>query len=429
MSAPDKFHPIVDQSESWRALSDCLRRIHEGPWSFIQLRGTTLSDAAIDDDDVDLLGTRESVEALVGAAFEWTKLGLCHFRIRARKENKTELILYSSDGRHCVLFDLWISLPQIDRGRQVLEYKDSQKVLGPDEGSIRRLNLEAEVCVYVQHLVAKRKSFQSTSVQGRLVSYRDACHVGGLARMENLLNELLERELVFEEADRWTLDRLQELLGGSLDQRKRVSVFRRLGALLIVPPRKLCLLSIMGCDGAGKSTLADRLLGSMPRIRRVFTGKHLYRKSLLYKLAVIFIRPLTFQSRERFDELLAPLIYLRASVGLLVKWIRWRGQLTLIDRSLVDFLYLDRKTDAPHFSRSQWLMRFFGHRIPTVHCVASYDQVHKRKDEMTRAGHDAYDGDMFRCFSSRRPTDYLCFNNNQELDEAQKALARIIETL
>ena len=48
---------------------------------------------------------------------------------------------------------------------------------------------------------------------------------------------------------------------------------------------------------------------------------------------------------------------------------------------------------------------------------------------MTRAGHDAYDGDMFRCFSSRRPTDYLCFNNNQELDEAQKALARIIETL
>jgi hypothetical protein len=430
MSALEKAPPGEARSESWQALSDCLRRVREGSWSFIQLRGASLSDADIDDDDVDLLGTRESVDALVGAAFEWTKQGCCHFRIRARKENKTELTLYSSDGRHRVLFDLWIALPQIERGRQVLEYDDCRQVLVLEEGSIRRLCLEAEACLYVQHLAAKKKHFRSESVQGRLTFYRDACQRDGIERLSDLLSGLRESAAFSEEGDRFTRERLLDLLGRpgrTLRRGKRSSLFRRLGALMIAAPRRLCLLSIMGCDGAGKSTLAERLLEASPRIRRVFTGKHLYRKSLLYKLAVIFIRPLTFQSRERFDELLAPLVYLRASIGLMVKWFRWRGQLTLIDRSLVDFLYLDRKTDAPHFAESQWLIRFFGHRIPTVHCVVSYEKVQERKDEMTRSGHAAYDSDMFRHFSSRRPTDYVCFNNDQILDEAQGALRRIIE--
>ena len=52
---------------------------------------------------------------------------------------------------------------------------------------------------------------------------------------------------------------------------------------------------------------------------------------------------------------MAPLVYLRGSLGLRLKLLNASQRILLIDRSLVDFLMIDRKTDHPRFSRCLWL--------------------------------------------------------------------------
>jgi hypothetical protein len=81
-------------------------------------------------------------------------------------------------------------------------------------------------------------------------------------------------------------------------------------------PKKLIMLAIRGCDKSGKTTLSRQLKLHDPQVARLYTSKHLYRKWIIYKLLVIFLRPLLFQSREKFDDTLAPIIYTLACIRL-----------------------------------------------------------------------------------------------------------------
>ena len=67
-----------------------------------------------------------------------------------------------------------------------------------------------------------------------------------------------------------------------------------------------------------------------------------------------------------------------------------------------------------------------GERIPTVHCIADFETVAARKQEMSAHGHAAYDKMMFDHFSRRNPTDYTLFNNTHDLVTSRDALLNII---
>ena len=203
-------------------------------------------------------------------------------------------------------------------------------------------------------------------------------------------------------------------------------VVSKIRAVLIGPPRRSGLASIMGCDGVGKTTLIRELPSHLDKKVKTITGKHLYRKSILFKLAVIFIRPLLFQSRERFDESLAPLVYIRAAIGLRLKSLLNRSRFCLVDRSIVDFLVLDRKTDNPRFSRFRRLTTVLGFRILNVHCMVDWNTVVQRKQEVTETGYAVYNMKMFRHFSRQTPTDYLLFNNDGGIEDSAAALARCL---
>ena len=187
------------------------------------------------------------------------------------------------------------------------------------------------------------------------------------------------------------------------------------------------MLTIMGCDGCGKTSLSRRLAADRPDIHSVYTGKHLYRKWLGYKLLVIFVRPLLCQGRETFDDTFAPLVYLLACLRLQLKLLLPRRGLVLIDRSLMDFLLLARKTDAPRFSSCRWLAGLFGTRLPHVHLIVPFPCLQARKLEMTRAGHACYDTLMFHYLSRRIPTDYTVFDNRGTEETSAGALGRILD--
>ncbi len=413
------------------SLTGCLRRILSGPWHFIQLRGVPVDVVPRPDGDVDLLGSRESLDALLAAAFEWVRAGDCHLRVNSRNRRKVQLTLFSPTGEDHVVLDLWIELWQLDKRRKGLNWK---LLAAAAEGreSVRRLPAALEAGVYLHHLACKRRNPGDPAAAARLRCYRDACREGGEEELAAAIDAALEAgglpPSVFKRADELLYAAVPQPLtkGPGVVARNLLAKFPN-----IIPgmPRRVRMVSVMGCDGSGKSSLAAGLAADSRLVRGVFVGKHLYRKNWIYKLGVIFLRPLLFQDRERFDDTMAPLAYCFASLRLRVKCWFARDPVLLIDRTLMDFLLVGRKTDAPRFSRFAWLARFMGPRIPVVHLVASFETVSRRKREMTAQGHGSYDMLMFRCHTGRAPTDYTAFYNGGPLESATPAAARVLRII
>ncbi|NTV94346.1 MAG: hypothetical protein HGA75_02900 [Thiobacillus sp.] len=410
-------------------LAALLAELGQGPWRFIQLRGAPLGAQDVDAGDVDFLGTRASVNALLGAAFAWVREGRCHLRVRSRDPNKTVLILISPDGGHAVSLDLWVGLWQLDGGKACLRYEQCEHLLTTPEAAIRRLPVAVEACLYVHHLVTKKKVLASERVQARLAGYVAACADSGEAELAQALGRIAEARHIDAGDLALCNGHLGRLgLAGS-GPRWPGKLAAELRAAWLDAPRKTRCVAIMGCDGSGKTSLARELQKQAPSTYFLYTGKHLYRKSLLYKLATIFIRPLLFQPREQFDETLAPWNYLRASIALQLKLWFSRSGMILMDRSIVDFLVVARKTDRPRFHRARWLAALFGRRIASVHVVVPEDSLQERKQEMTRPGHAEYDRLMFEHFSQRVPTDYCAFYNGASLEDSRQVLGRLLTRL
>ncbi len=418
-----------------KQLDVCLQRLLNGPWRFIQLRGEPISAADIvpiekaGDSDVDLLGNAESIRKLLKDAFEWVRSGDCHLRFRCTRSGKRELTFFSTDGQYALRLDLWIEIPQLNHGSHFLTFDDCAAEPGHHQ-SVERLPPGLEACLYIQHLVCKQRNVTSPAVLQRLAVYVNQCREQGLTHPEMLLQQILQTGMISDECDQQTFEYTQR---ACRPQAMRQSVRGRLRSLrqsLLRPPRKPMVVSLMGCDGTGKTSLANELQSKRPADVRVITGKHLYRKSLTYKLAVIFLRPLIARTRDRFDEMIAPWAYWRASLSLRFRLLLKRNiRLTLIDRSLADFLMTGRKSDQPTFHQCEWLSEWFGCRIPVVHCVVSHERLMERKQEITVRGHAIYDGQMLGHFTNRVPTDYVLFGNNGPLDSAAITLGRLLESI
>ncbi|APZ90579.1 hypothetical protein [Fuerstiella marisgermanici] len=409
-------------------LLECLGHILNGEWAFIQLRDDTPDANSIDGDDIDLLATEESVMAVIVATQQWVRKGLCHVHIVRQRRRKVEMLLFSLDGAHYLHFDLWIELPQLDGGKQSLCFEEMEHCAKRSDGSFLRLPIDVEACLFLQHLVCKRKRVTDDKQLRRLLQYEAKCVTEGYDDLAQRLAAIRQSGVVSSTDAAFSLTTVTSQLG-SRSERTADSRLKRVAQAMLSAPRKTKWVSIMGCDGAGKTSLATQICKDTALVSRVYTGKHLYRKSLIYKLAVIFVRPLTFQSRENFDEIIAPLVYLRACLGLRLKLLFAGSGNTFVDRALPDFLYLNRKTDHPRFSRLSALMGVFGKRIPVVHCMASYENVSRRKDEITEAGHRQYDDAMFLLHGQRCPTNYLAFNNDAALKESAESLSRIAASI
>lgn len=425
--------PAVAGPEIDVGLQQCLQDLYHGPWQFIQLRGAPPGPQCVaeagqaDVEDIDLLGTESSLRRLMDAVLQWVQAGRCHARLVRNKPGKAELTLLSPDGRQRVQLDVWLSLTQLAGGRFRLTWRHCAERCGTWKSSIQRLPCAIEACLYVQHLVAKGKNLRSPRVQQRLLQYADQCGAAGFLRFEESLRTIRQLCCVPRE----TLDdTLQYVRRTCQPDRVRWSPLRMLHKLRVWglrQPRRRVLVSVMGCDGVGKTSLTQQMAAHSTRPVQVLTGKHLYRKSLLYKLVVILLRPVLGRGRDRLDDLLAPLLYLRASAALRVRLLLADDRLCLMDRALADFLLVQRKTDTPRFHRCHWLTQLAGCRVPVVHCIVSRETLRSRKQEMTVSGHQQYDRTMLRHHVRSIPVDYMAFGNDRPLPEATGLLQRLLE--
>ncbi|MCA9035293.1 MAG: hypothetical protein KDA91_09190 [Planctomycetaceae bacterium] len=433
----------------------CIRRICQGSWgrhrwAFLQLRGEPLhtvtpckAGSGEDADDVDLLGDESSVYALVDAAFEWVRAGECHIEYSRRAAAKATLVLYSLDGNEFVQFDLWMTLAQIDGGQKSLQFpdvppslrhrerflgEDCSDATGGDDTGLFRLPPELEVCLYIQHLICKRKNLRSARVRNRLDFYESLLNgTQELALVESLGFIRTSHQISVDIAAA-TLSLLQQQLVLHDEFRSAKRAVRWWQSRLDGSRPSTRMLAFIGCDGTGKTTLAHFFRDHSSGQFRHNVGKHLYRKTILYKLLVIFVRPLISRDRDRFDDLIAPVNYMLAALRLRILTMlpdrKWR----LFDRCIHDFLFIQRKSDAARFSRWQWLAGWIGIRIRTVHLVVSRTNLQTRRDEITDKGHGAYDHLMQQFFTRQIPVHYTAQGHDCPVEvTAGQLLKRIVQ--
>lgn len=410
-------------------LKNIIPRLYAGAWQLIQLRGAPLSCDDINRGDVDFLTNQASLTHLLTAAYSWVQDGLCHAHIVARDKNKTTLRFISVDGLHWIQLDLWIYLWQIGGKTRYLRFEHCIDILQPTTSSICRLPLAAEIALYIFHLQAKKKQLSTEQVQHRIRNYISECKTQGLTELNSHLfiaSETHHLSAALIDAARQTLA-TYGLLKKSESASKSGKIFEEAKELWLAAPRQFSAFAVMGCDGSGKTTLIRHLAARNTQLRP-HVGKRLYRNSLLYKTLVALVRPLLFTSRDRFDDLLAPFNYFRASVALQAILLLKTDNIIAFDRSLIDFLMINRKTDNPRWHKQSWLSQVIGRRIPTFHLITPYDCLAKRKREITAAGHTKYDNAVFSLIANRIPTDYTLFYNGSDLESSTIALERIINS-
>ncbi len=334
-----------------RRFSDVVRGILHGPWEFIQLRGTSLRDYLntgewLLEEDVDLLGSEESIMRLIQAAHEWCQQGQIHFSVERRRHRKIRLILYSLDACQQIAFDLWTAIPQLPmiRGRAVgdnsgnrqlradgcLRFEDCQHLISDPatskhyRESIIRLPVIEEFCLYVCHLDAKRKDLNSDSVSARLSDYRVRLSEAGAEEFAKVAEKLLHARQLDAATVLSCASYLYRSLSdaGSSDKTSPVRKETLRSWLLyrwMQPPRDARFVFVTGCDGTGQDGClpADetRLAGCVRGDDR--------QTSVSQEFVLQGTRdsgsPLLFQDRERFDETLSSLAYLLGATRLRIK--------------------------------------------------------------------------------------------------------------
>jgi thymidylate kinase len=396
-----------------------------GGYEFILLRETPLDEGCVDCGDIDLLGTRSSVDAFLARVSEVCAERGQSFRVRRRKPEKTQVSLLSTDLRHQIVFDLWTELWQVFRGRRCLRFRDLHRLCERGGSCLRRLPADVEWAVYGQHLAFKRKDLSSAGVQERLHFYAAALEAQGHRDLAESARGIARMKLLGKPE----LALLESTLSGALPTKyfanawaRRWSHSLRSWVARRVRDRRLRgVIAVVGVDGVGKTTIGAALgsTGAADGSRQHVVGKSLFRESWVFRKLYAWNRRLPKARRlrrERIDDLLAPLAFLVAAVR--VRRSLRLGAVVLVDRYLADFLYLKRKTDRSRFSLLADLLKPLCPPVRVVHLSVPHSVLQGRKTEITVTGMRRYEESMRAFYSARGWVDYLRFNNRVPEDEA-----------
>jgi hypothetical protein len=422
------------------ALLTALERIQEEGqgYRFALLRETPLDAGAVDAGDVDLLGGRQDVDALLSRLDELCRELDINLLVERTGPRKTRVSLYSGDLLHTLHLDLWTDLWQLADGRRSLRWRDISTLCKSADGGFARMPLRLEVAVYLEHLRAKRRDLSSPGVRARLEYYAGA--LAGDGTEKNGLGDTLASVAAAPPAalPEGLLAHAAGILGKVLGRRHRWRTpWRRLQdavcrgwARRLAPPPGVRAVALVGPDGIGKSTVGKALVAAGVGWDEYVLGKSLYRRSLLFRALYRLNRTTGSRlSQERIDEALTSLAYLAAAVRLRRRLVASGGRSLVIDRFLADFLYVGRKADRARFSRWAWLASALYVSLPVVHLTAPHPVLSARKQEISATGLARFDREMTRFYTRRPWVRYLRFTNAGSREEATRVLSRHLAAL
>jgi hypothetical protein len=426
--APFEIGIGPESGEGRERLAAVVRRIvaGDGSYRFLLLREPPLDDCCIDCGDVDLLGSRNSVDALIRFLLPMAVAGEIHFRVVSSRSENLQLTLFSRDLAHQATFDLWTRVPQISRGRYFFAPEDLAAHAARYSGAIDRLPPCVEGAIYLQHLASRRKSLTDAHTRGRVEAF--SRHTCDDARC-GLVSWISDAQAKGRISDA-VIDDSRRFLESRLDLRfDDGHHYYRRNARRRISPRAVCF---SGVDGVGKTTLVHTLGAEHDLADGFLTGRRLYRRSWVYQVLSRPVRHADPGAREAFDERHCRPIVARAALSLvlrlLTRALTRRGTL-LIDRSLADFLYLGRKTDHGGFDGWSGDLMRLAPAVPTIQLVAPHSVTEARKAEVTQAGHERYDREMLERLTAGVPCDHFVFYNGATTAVGVEAMRRYLRKI
>jgi thymidylate kinase len=422
-------------------LREIFGRLEQAGAPFVVLRQRRLDAATVYDGDYDFLiddrvassFLREMLDALIRSK----RFFLLQSPAQPDARKYTFRVFESATGRHVTL-EFWKRyvigggpLPDALRW-QDLDWAIARRAPG------YHLREEVSALLFVAHLQAKGKSLNTPLVVQRSRRYRsDLAHIAGRTGLADAALEILEGlesgALEVEEASRQALTLLAQA-GGRRPARSR-AIPRMVLDHARAASRRLTqrTVAIMGPDGSGKSTLVAALIEhAAPGAARSRVFKHLFRRRLLYKVAMRARPGRGREQRNVWDERMGPLLALLAAPAYVVELVRCRGRTVVFDRYFYDFLMIDvrqqRKGQRITPPRRLRLRRL----IPTpgllINPLAEHEATSARRDALTKEGFENYERQMLSLVAECPPTWFAHIPSCHGLEEctsfAQRAAQR-----
>ncbi len=432
-------------------------------------------------DDIDLLLTESQLRQLICAAQAACHEGQIHGRIRQTVDTKVELTLWTIDCTQRLMIDLWTSFDQLPHQRQKSisatrflntlspltrhsETNSSLDAADPRIPALRQLPPDIDLCVLLQHLAKKRKSLSARTVRERITAAcrrlatwsPDPATVSVphnlLATLRELAGELDKAIIITRNnitlTERYLVRRLAAASGNRglriLEPRRSRGILTDLRKAIM---KRLPCLAVIGSDGAGKSSLVRTLAKQQPTAQPV-VAKNLYRRSLSYQIVTGLLKRFGGQTRGLFDDRFAPIVTLRAIPAAWIKLLLRlnpfarngrpvpqsppavdRGRIPdalIFDRSVASFLITNRKSDTPTLCCGATWIESLMPPVTSVLMLMPWDELTRRKQEMSACGHQQYQRLLFEQAQRQSPMDVILLARTESAEAAATVIGTMI---
>jgi len=402
-----------------------LARHKELPFVFI--RPKSIKEPDIYSGDFDILIKPECLNLFLVLVHQQCAITGTNFSINRTKKEKTNLILFSSDSENKVEYDLWTELDVKDSSLAKSTHiswdtlATSKNIV--QHGTSYELEHNFSALFYLSHLYSKNKDLNNQEVQSRLNYFREL--EGVEDSTQKLLHNVDTKSLL--QANQ-TLKSQNLFSHSSLDRVHRI--YHRFQTDI---SRKSGLLTVVGPDGVGKTTVIEQLEKKYKA--KYFRFKKLFRKAISYKLLLaISKKALEKQegkkiAKNQFDDLqCAKLFWISIPSGYWLALKARFGKKKIIDRFYLDLLikgsrFLDKEVQLiPQATR--WI-----NIAPTPTCIiqldAPSDVILARKEELSSHAIDKFRHLYFDVSLTSKAPYYVYINTQNSIESTFQFLNKL----
>lgn len=395
-----------DRNENQKRLLDCLCSIlldKQLP-APILLR-PTVPNNLFNGGDIDLLIRRESTLAFLNLLCIEAQAKGVHLHITAYSAEAVSACLISADFSEKMKIDLQVAIRQLGHKAKSVRWED---VIGStvNEQGLYLLAGEAGAALYLGHARSQKKVLSDRAQQDRLAWYKEGVGEGPL------------KDALLMAADKSKLppsDEIDRLIGKHLPHHTQsfitacCSRFKRnIQKTILRSQRKRGLFYLVGCDGVGKTTLAQTACSD--RIR-TFHIRNFYRKTGVYKIAKKIAKIKGTTAEDLLPRFWFLSSYLFFSIMSFYNRL-FKKRIYIVDRSPYDLLIKGRRTEQPKIVLGSHTFARLLRITPIISVVTKDNQpLSPDRDEMIPYAVSVYTQTMRRFALDSFPINYLQFCN------------------
>jgi len=367
----------------------------------------------------------------------------CSFLLDRKKTNKTRAIIYDHSSQNSLVLEFWTTL-EVRNDSSIFPYIEWEKiqphVFRNEAGYF--LNIDFEALYYLSHLLTKRKNISEESVKKRLLYYKNHKDLDASVRkLYERLELLHDIETIGREANKIMIrqDILDRSCRADAVKRKIHQVFSRADEILFNKNRANRLISILGPDGVGKTSLIRGISEEIGSGVYTYRFKNYYRGAIIYRLLYPLIKMYvqnknkTLYQRNQVEELYVYPIFLLSVLRyhLNIKRLFSRN-IQITDRYFHDYILTGSRLNEDRIERHhKWekMLKIIPRTLAIVQVDADNQSIHSRRSEISSEQIDGFRKEYFYLSMLSFSNFYVYLNNSCELKDGIRTLQYFLKRM